>query len=160
MPDALPPCGLYLTREAIGEIPAGRLVYFHNHGDPGPGLYLPTSWRGNRARFEARGHLLPSTDAVADLEPLAPEGFYRVTDAFDCCEKSCQRFEPDSLVQLGYDGSGRAILFTPEWIDGSLAVPDRGARIDRDRLASLSRLKVRTSSAPVHDDGDDGHLLH
>ena len=33
---SLPPCGLYRTRRALGtSIPEGRLVYFHNHGDPG-----------------------------------------------------------------------------------------------------------------------------
>lgn len=160
MSDELPPCGLYRTRAAIGTVPEGRLVYFHNHGDPGPGIYLPSSWRGNRARFESRGHQLPSPDAMDDLEPLAPEGFYRVTESFYCCDKRCQCFEPDFLVQLGYDGSARAIVFTPEWIDGQLAIPERGARVDRDRLASLAALNVRMSGASVHDDEADEVLLH
>ena len=160
MSEALPPCGLYLTRAAIGSVPAGRLVYFHNHGDPGPGIYLPSSWRGNRARFEARGHTLPSPGAAAHLEPLPAEGFYRVTEPFHCCEKNCQLFSSNELVQLGYDAAARLILFTPEWIDGQLALPDRGARVERDRLLSLSALKVRTSSTPVHDAGADDVLLH
>ena len=50
-----PPCGLYRTVADVGEIQAGRLVYFHNHGDPGPGIFLPSSWHGNRARFEGTG---------------------------------------------------------------------------------------------------------
>lgn len=36
------PCGLYRTTRPIPDaVPAGVLVYYHNHGDPGPGVYLP-----------------------------------------------------------------------------------------------------------------------
>jgi len=160
MSDSLPPCGIYVTRAPIGSIEAGRLVYFHNHGEPGPGLYLPSGWRGNRARFQARGHLLPELDAARDLVALPPEGFYRVRETFHCCEKRCQRFDPDALVQLGYDGAGNAIVFTPEWIDGQLAIPERGASVDRERLASLSLLHVRVSGTPVHEPGAEEVLLH
>lgn len=156
----LPPCGIYRTLEAIGSVPAGRLVYFHNHGNPGAGVYLPSSWRGNKARFEARGHLLPDETAAASLEPLSREGFYRVTSAFHCCDKRCKRFEPDSLVQLGYDGTANAILFTPQWVDGQLALPDRGTRIDADRLGDLAPLSVPIADTPVHDEGADEMLLH
>lgn len=159
-PTSLPPCGLYLTRAPIGSVPEGRLVYFHNHGEPGPGVYLPSSWRGNRARFEARGHLLPTPADVRHLQPLAEEGFYRVSAPFHCCEKQCRLFEVDSLVQLGYDGAGNAILFTPQWIDAALALPERGTRIDRDRVDVLKRLRVPISDTPKHDDGADQMLLH
>ena len=54
----LPPCGLYRTTAAIGSIEAGRLVYFHNHADPGPGMYLPARWTRNRATFPSRAALL------------------------------------------------------------------------------------------------------
>ncbi len=156
----LPPCGIYVTTAAIGTVPAGRLVYFHNHGDPGPGVYLPSAWRGNRARFEARGHLLPTPDAVRHLERLPREGFYRVREAFYCCEEQCRRFEPESLVQLGYDGQGTAILFIPQWVDGQLAIPDRGTRIDRDRVRSMTALSVPVADTPVHDEGAEDVLLH
>ena len=141
MPD-LPACGLYLTRSPIGAVPAGRLVYFHNHGDPGPGVYLPTRWVGNEARFGQPGVVLGEVDANAALEPLAPEGLYRVVTAFDCCANHCRTFEVDSLVQLGYDGAGNAILLEPNQLDGRVAFPDRGSRIDRDRIAMLGRLRV------------------
>lgn len=158
--DALPACGIYLTREPIGSVPAGRLVYFHNHGDPGPGVYLPSSWRGNRARFEARGHLLPDPLDASALESLAREGFYRVASPFHCCADQCRRFEPEMLVQLGYDGGGVPILFTPQWIDAALAIPERGTRIDRDRFAHLVPLSVPIADTPVHDEGADEILLH
>src|SRR5437868_15144152 len=104
----LPPCGLYRTLSPVGSIPAGRLVYFHNHGDPGPGLYLPEGFRHNRVELQSRGMLLPSPEDVRWLEPLPPEGFYRVSEAFYCCEKRCRAFEPDMLVQLGYNAAGEA----------------------------------------------------
>ncbi|MCA9605219.1 MAG: hypothetical protein KC619_06480 [Myxococcales bacterium] len=160
MSDEKPPCGIYVTTAAIGNVPAGRLVYFHNHGEPGPGIYLPSSWKGNRARFEARGHLLPTPDAVSHLEKLPREGFYRVREPFYCCEEHCRRFEAESLVQLGYDGTGAAILFTPQWVDGQLAVPDRGTRIERDRVRSMTALTVAVVDTPVHEDGAEQVLLH
>jgi hypothetical protein len=147
----LPPCGIYRTTGPIGSIPADRLVYFHNHGDPGPGLYLPSAWKANRARWQPNGTLLPDPSAVKFLEPLPEEGFYRVTEPFFCCEKNCRRFEPEMLVQLGYNGGGQPILFVPELVDGMLAIPEKGAAIDEARLSLLQRLKVPSSeSQQVH----------
>lgn len=143
----LPPCGLYVTTADVGAVPAGRLVYFHNHGDPGPGLYLPSGWKANRAHWRTQGVPLPEPASVRLLEPLPREGFYRVTEAFHCCAKRCRRFEPEALVQLGYDARAQAILFLPELVDGMLAIPERGSRIDRDRLACLQALKLRTSGS-------------
>lgn len=149
MPE-LPPCGLYVTRAPIAEVPAGRLVFFHNHGNPGPGIYLPTRWVGNSARFDQPGTLLPSESAAKDLEALAPEGFYRVARTFECCEKRCRSFEQDLLVQLGYDGNATAILFVPMQGEGTLDVPTQGSRVDRDRLKNLALLRVAVA-APVAD---------
>ena len=138
----LPPCGLYRTTESIGSIPAGRLVYFHNHGEPGPGLYLPASWKGNRMTLSDKGTLLPSPADVRSLEPLPPEGFYRVASEFHCCEKKCRLFEAETLLQLGYNGSGDAIAFVPEFIDGMLALPTRGSRIDAINFSKMKQLRV------------------
>lgn len=153
-PSTLPPCGLYRTTAAIGDVPAGRLVYFHNHGDPGPGIYQPSGWVANRARFHAHGTTLPDPAAAATLEPLAPEGFYRVTEPFYCCAQRCRLFEVDSLVQLGYDGSATPILFVPEIVDGRLVVPEMGTRIDRSRMERIRMLRVavvdRPEGGPAH----------
>ncbi len=144
----LPPCGIYRTTRIVAGVPAGLLVYFHNHGDPGPGIYLPASWKSNRATFQERGHTLTDPgEEVSALAPLAPEGFYQVVDAFHCCEKECKRFEVDDLVQLGYDASGAPILFVPELIEGVLGVPERGTRIDAARIERLRILRVPTSGA-------------
>ena len=154
----LPPCGIYRTRKAIGEIPEGRLVYFHNHGDPGPGVYLPASWNGNRAKFHTRGTTLTDPQHVHSLEPLEVEGFYRVVDAFHCCEKNCRLFEQDMLVQLGYNGHAIPILFVPQIVNGMLAVPESGTRIDQDRITHLRRLKVPI--APASNEVEDETTLH
>lgn len=150
----LPPCGLYRTRSAVGSIPAGRLVYFHNHGNPGPGVYLPSGWRKNRAQWQAQGSTLSDPALVSQLEPLPPEGLYRVTEAFHCCVKQCRRFEPEMLVQLGYDAEARAILFVPEWVDGMIALPESGTGVDASSFAKLEQLKVhaaaRENDAQVH----------
>src|SRR5206468_1595524 len=78
----LPPCGLYRTTMQIGGIEAGRLVYFHDHGNPGPGLYLPDSWKSNRAHFSSDGMTAPTDLDPRALQALPAEGFYRVTAAF------------------------------------------------------------------------------
>jgi hypothetical protein len=154
----LPPCGLYVTRAPVGEIPAGRLVYFHNHGDPGPGIYLPTRWVGNTARFEQPGTLLPRPEDAASLEAVPSEGFYRVAQTFTCCPKACRTFEPEQLVQLGYDGAGTAILFVPSVIDGAISVPLQGMRVDRDRLGHLALLRIPNAS--VRASAEDDRTLH
>lgn len=156
----LPPCGLYATRSTIGSVPAGRLVYFHNHGSPGPGLYLPSSWTGNRARFEARGHLLPSPSDAEHLDPLPAEGLYRVIEPFFCCDQRCRRFETDLLVQLGYDASARSILFIPEIVGAHVALPARGTRVDRENLVHVHRLRISIADSPLHEGGTDETLLH
>ena len=138
----LPPCGLYRTVKAIGNVPAGRLVYFHNHGDPGPGVYFPESWTGNRARFSQNGTVLPNGFDAKALKPLPAEGFYRVKAEFYCCEKNCVKFEPDAFVQLGYNGEGKALVFFPELAGAAIDIPQRGTFVDDGALGNLQLLKV------------------
>jgi hypothetical protein len=144
----LPPCGLYRTRAPIGEVPAGRLVSFHNHGNPGPGIYLPAGWVQNRANFHDQGHTLENARAQCDdLEPLRAEGFYRVVRTFECCKKKCRTFDDGLLVQLGYDGEANAILFVPEWRPTGFVLPDRGSRTTSAALENLVAVKVPGTSA-------------
>jgi len=143
----LPPCGLYRTTGPIGNIPAGRLVYFHNHGDPGPGLYLPTGWTRNRVEVSDRGTTLTDNSLLRYMEPLPPEGMYRVTETFHCCERKCTQFEPETLVELGYNGEGQAIVFLPELVDGEMVIPTSGTAIDHSRLVSLKQLRLSMTSA-------------
>lgn len=138
----LPPCGLYRTVAAIGDIEAGRLVYFHNHGNPGPGLYFPERWAHNRAHFTPRGTTVPADFDPKALRALPAEGFYRVASPFFCCAKKCKKFEPDTMVQLGYNGAGKPLLFLPELVNGAISVPESGALIDDSALKSITALAV------------------
>jgi hypothetical protein len=148
MPDKLP-CGIYRTTEPIGDdVPAGVLVYYHNHGDPGPGVYLPSAWSNNRASFAEHGTTVPDERYAETLEALLPEGFYRVVEGFYCCEQKCQFFEQDLLVQLGYNGDAQPILFVPELIDGAVALPAEGTLVDDAQLARLKPLKIPIGEGP------------
>lgn len=138
----LPACGLYRTTKPLNDVPAGRLVYFHNHGDPGAGIYLPMDWKANRATWQARGNTIPDEAWASSLEPLPAEGLYRVGEDFFCCDKQCVKYPKSQLVQLGYDGEGNAILFVPEWTTRGLSFPERGNRLDRSRFAKLEPLTV------------------
>ena len=144
-----PPCGVYKTTRAFGDVPAGRLVNFHNHGDPGPGIYLPKSWRLNEAEWQERGITTPDAEWTSTLQPLPAQGLCMVTRAFACCEKQCVTFREGQLVQLGYDGEANPIVFTPEWTVRGLGFPERGTRVDLERLSALKLLSVaRGADAP------------
>jgi len=151
MATALPPCGLYRTTRVIEAIPADRLVYFHNHGQPGPGIYLPESWALNRAAFAKNGTTLNNSQ-IASLEPLPAEGLYRVTAELTCCAEAHRTFPANMMVQLGYNGLAVPILFVPEWTARGLAFPESGQALDRDRLSKLERLVVAEapSGVPSH----------
>lgn len=152
----LPPCGLYATTRALDAVPAGRLVYFHNHGDPGPGIYLPSGWSGNRASWHGRGTTVVDPAWADTLKPLPAEGLYRVAQGFFCCERKCREFPAETLVQLGYDGEATPILFVPEWSAHGLGFPERGARLDGTQLGQLVPLRVATAPQPA----GPTHLLH
>ena len=144
------PCGLYRTTRPIGEsVAAGVLVFYHNHGEPGPGVYLPRAWKNNRALFAEQGTTVPDPGYAESLQPLAPEGFYRVLEPFPCCERRCVTYEEDQLVQLGYNGRGQPILFIPELCDGDLRFPERGAVIEESQLRRLRLLKLPAGKAPA-----------
>jgi hypothetical protein len=155
---AHPPCGLYRTTRPLESVPAGRLVYFHNHGDPGAGIYLPKDWSLNRAQWHARGYTVPDAEWSSSLEPLKAEGLYRVSEKFFCCEKRCRTYDAGALVQLGYTGEADALLFVPEWTQGGLGFPERGNKIGPEQLARLEPLAVAQGSAPPPSPA--GGLLH
>jgi hypothetical protein len=127
-------------------------VYFHNHGDPGPGIYLPETWRSNRAVFRKGGVTLPDERSAQTLEPLAAEGLYRVAREFTCCEKRCVTFSPELLVQLGYNRHAECILFRPVWGESGLLFPEQGQMIEADRIERLIRLSVAEEGSPRSSD--------
>ncbi len=157
----LPPCGLYKTTREVAGVPAGRLVYFHNHGDPGPGIYLPAGWKANRVQWHRQGHTLEDLTQVDGLKALPVQGFYAVVEPFHCCEKKCRLYETATLVQLGYNGAGEALLFVPELVDTGLAIPERGTKIDPDAFEKLELLKVAAPRRDASTQGPGpGEMLH
>ena len=156
----LPPCGLYRTAKAVGGVEAGRLVYFHNHGNPGPGLYFPESWSHNRARFSQNGTTVPADFDPRSIKALPAEGFYRVKAEFYCCEKQCVKFEPDQLVQLGYNGAAKALVFFPELSRGMIRVPEKGTFVDESALVNLVRLKMAESEQADEISLPRGMIVH
>jgi hypothetical protein len=126
----------------VGSVAERNLVYFHNHGNPGPGIYLPKEWRYNRAQFEEKGQTVYDLDSLRWLEPLPPEGFYRVLETFHCCEKQCLLFAQDALLQLGYNADADPILFMPELVDSMFAIPEQGWRTTLERLVNVRQLQL------------------
>ncbi len=84
----LPPCGIYRTTAKIGGIDPGRLVYYHNHGDPGPGLYFPERWLNNPRPVVVAGHdRAAPRSSRRGCGRCSRKRFYRVTREFTCCAK-------------------------------------------------------------------------
>jgi hypothetical protein len=106
-------------------------------------VYLPEEWSYNRAQFQAKGHTIDDPGLVRFLQPLPPEGFYRVLEAFHCCEKQCRLFEQDALLQLGYNADADPILFTPELVDSMLAIPAKGWKTTLETLGKVRQLHDR-----------------
>jgi hypothetical protein len=152
----LPDCGLYKTTKPIGEIEAGRLVYFHNHGNPGAGVYLPAKWHQNRCTFAENGMPVPNDFDFSSLKELPVEGFYRVTSDFHCCEKQCTKYETDVFVQLGYNGAAAPILFTPELTPNGIKIPERGSVIDEKNMKHIVLVRVAEREGSSSDGGGGG----
>jgi len=145
-------CGLYRTTvPTIDGIQADRLVYYHNHGDPGPGVYYPERWVNNRAVFGERGHTIPSTDYAQSLKPLPNEGFYKVEARFHCCEKECREFKFGELVQLGYNGGADPILFLPGYRGERFELPETGIPVSHEALSYLEPLLIQNSNESGRD---------
>ena len=150
----LPPCGIYKTTDPIGSIPPDSFVYFHNHGDPGPGVYPPAKWIQNRAVFREKGVPLSNELQAKGLIPLPPEGFYRVRQALKPNPNSQTVFQPGQLVQIGYNSRAETILFVPQLGANGLEIPSRGIIIQPENMRFLEYLLV--AQAP----DDPSKILH
>ena len=128
--DELLPCGVYKTTVALRgkeeQVPAGRLVYFHNHSEQGPPIVLlPASNTHNKWTFHTRGYLVEDEKFLASLQHLPREGFYVLKATLSVGSGG---FLPEkSLVQLGYNAKAEPILFPGKRIDNSIVFPTKGA---------------------------------
>jgi hypothetical protein len=119
------------------QVPAGVLVYFHNHSQQGrPVVLLPATNANNAWTYHDRGYLVPDDAWLGTLTALLPEGFY-VTDSH--VHAPGRSLPARSLVQLGYNRQGEPILFAARRVGNTLDFPLRGMRF-QDR-GIFERLK-------------------
>ncbi len=141
-----PKCGLYRTSRAHPErttaVPAGRLVYFHNHSDSGePVVLLPQKNTSNKWAFQTKGYLVKDTTWPASLVALKGEGFYRLGEPLRTGANGL--IPAGELVQLGYNGDGAAIGFFAAYDAerNALTFSPKGAKLGErtyDRLEAVS----------------------
>jgi hypothetical protein len=150
----LPSCGLYRTGRPFsgrdGEVPAGRLVFFHNHSQQGePLVVLPATNTHNRWRFHDRGFLVRgegAEDFIKGLEPLAQEGYYLVTGEIVLGSGSDAVLKPRTLVQIGYTRAGEPILFAAKTEGNGFSFPATGHRFQG--IEVFGKLKPAGFDAP------------
>ena len=149
----LPNCGLYRTTKALPEheadVPAGVLVYFHNHSDSGlPVVITPDHNVLNRWHFHGAGIAFRGLSWADSLVKLPGEGFYMLRKGLEFEGGSWPK---STLVQLGYTKAGDPILFIAQQRasleENDLFFSDRGVGITRDQLAVLEPLNI--SMEPV-----------
>lgn len=152
MADALPPCGLYRTTTAhpdrAEQVPAGRLVYFHNHSNQDlPLILLPKDNTANQWTFQDRGYLVKTVAWCASLAPLKTEGFYRLSAPF---QTGGQIVPEGQIVQLGYNRDAEPVIFFPryEGANNALVFPTKGMKVNADVYALLTPVDVRGPVTP------------
>ena len=149
----LPNCGLYRTTKALPEheaaIPAGALVYFHNHSDSGlPVVIAPDHNIMNRWHFHGAGIPFRGLSWADSLVKLPAEGFYMLRKAlgFEGGE-----WPKAALVQLGYTRTGEPILFIgqqrAQLAENDLWFSDRGVGVSREQLSLLEPLQIYSEPA-------------
>jgi hypothetical protein len=151
----LPPCGLYRTTRPLpeheSEIPAGALVYFHNHSDSGlPVVIVPEHNVLNRWHFHGAGIPFRGLSYADSLERVMDEGFYMLRKGLEFDGGSWPK---GTLVQLGYTRTGDPILFIAqlraELQENDLLFSDRGVGVTRQQLAILEKVEVFQEPAPA-----------
>jgi len=141
----MPDCGLYRTTKPLpgheDRIPAGALVYFHNHSGDGPlpSVLPPDHNIHNRWHFHGPAiESIRNPSWVESLEKVSPEGFYTLRRdlTFDG-----GKWPKGAIVQLGYTRNADPILFIARvrssLDENDLFFSDRGVGIKRDQFSIL-----------------------
>lgn len=151
----LPDCGLYRTTKPLPEheegIPAGILVYFHNHSDSGlPVVIAPEHNVHNRWHFHGAGIAFRGMSWADSLTKLLAEGFYVLRRALPVDQGEWPK---GALVQLGYTRKGEPILFMAQvraqLQENDLFFSDRGLSIQREQTALLEPVHVFIEPVPA-----------
>jgi hypothetical protein len=144
----LPACGLCRTTKPLpereDEIPAGILVYFHNHSDSGlPVVIVPEHNVHNRWHFHGPGIAFRGLTWADSLLRLPAEGFYvlRKPLSFEGGE-----WAKGAIVQLGYTRAAGPILFIAQQRatleENDLFFGDTGVPVKVEQLAILDAAQV------------------
>lgn len=163
MSESLPACGLYRTTRPLAgkeeQVPAGVLIYFHNHSQQGPPLVLlPASNSNNNWKFHERGYLVESLDWVETLTKLPAQGLYVLRRHLHLGQN---QLPAKSLVQLGYNRTGEPILFPGRRVDNTIDFPLRGAKFnDASIFEALAPADFVVGSVSKSAPKDEGPTLH
>ena len=135
------PCGLYRTTAPLPgrekEVGAGRLVFYHNHSEQGPPLVLtPHANEHNVWSFHEKGWLVEDSGWPETLAPLLPQGYYVLKRHIHLARPE-EVLPERTLVQLGYDRSGRPILFAAQFSGNTISFPERGYGFEDGVFGSL-----------------------
>ncbi len=139
-------CGLYRTPRALPgheeRVPAGSIIYFHNHSEGQPALpsVIPPDHNIHN-RWHFHGPAIESLRApswVEALEKVPTEGFYTLRRELTFEGGSWPK---GAIVQLGYTKQADPILFIARvrasLAENDLFFADKGVGIKRDQLSIL-----------------------
>jgi hypothetical protein len=158
----LPECGLYRTTKALPgheeRIPAGTLVYFHNHSDSGlPQVLAADHNVYNRWHFHGPGIEFRGLSWADSLTKVPEEGFFTLRRELPFDGGSWPK---GTLVQLGYTKQGEAILFIARvrsrLAENDLFFSDKGVAVKSDQLSILERAQIYQEPAAEGQSGDHG----
>ena len=156
----LPDCGLYKTTKALPgneeRIPAGSLVYFHNHSDSGlPQVLAPDHNVHNRWHFHGPAIEFRGLSWADSLQKVPDEGFFTLRKELTF---EGGKWPKGALVQLGYTKGGDAILFIARvrsrLDENDLFFSDKGVPVKADQLSILERAQIYQE--PADGQGDHG----
>jgi hypothetical protein len=151
----LPDCGLYRTTKPLpeheDEVPAGTLIYFHNHSDSGlPVVVAPEHNVHNRWHFHGGGIPFRGLSWADTLTKLLPEGFYVLKRALSF---EGGEWPKASLVQLGYTRRGDPIVFIAQvrasLVENDLFFSDRGVSVTPEQMRLLEPVQVFSEPIPA-----------
>lgn len=165
MPIALPACGLYRTSRALpgaeSIIGEGLLVNFHNHSAQNmPVVLLPAFNVFNRWQWSTEPHYIRQLSWIDSLQRLPTEGFYSLRREL-AFNDGKSKWPKGALVQLGYDKSGKAILFIAQLrhnlSENALWFAEQGVPLGTDSMGALEPIVVYEEPDPNSAGGETTH---
>lgn len=158
----LPECGLYRAAKALpgheDRVPAGTLVYFHNHPDSLPSVLPPDHNVHNRWHFHGPAIEFRGFSWAESLQKVPEEGFYTLKKDVALDPTATNMWRKGTLVQLGYTRQADPILFIAQvrarLAENDLWFSERGLKVTREQLVGMLE-PVIIYQEPS--DGSDGH---